>query len=286
MSKHLAEVRKLEKRFDGIEVRHVYRKDNIEPDDLARRASRREPLEPSTFLDVLTKPSVKEANDEDSTVVPDIGSGDTEAEHVVANIETTDDWRTPLIQFLSSDELPEDDAEAEKITRQAKIYCMIGNDLYKKAPNGVLLKCISSEHGKHLLDIHEGIWGPHAAGRTLVGKAFRQGFFWPTALKDACDMVQRCEACQFHSKHTKLPAQALQTIPLTWPFSCWGLDILGPFPRGQCGYRFLFVAIDKFTKWSEATPIVEIKADNAIKFIKGIFCRFGLPHRIITDNGS
>ena len=46
------------------------------------------------------------------------------------------------------------------------------------------------------------------------------------------------------------------------------------------------MAIDKFTKWIEATPTGEIKADNAIKFIKGIFCRFGLPHRIITDNGS
>jgi hypothetical protein len=69
--------------------------------------------------------------------------------------------------------LPEDDAKAEKITRQAKIYCMIGNDLYKKAPNGVLLKCISLDDGKHLLlDIHEGICGSLAAGRTLVRKAF------------------------------------------------------------------------------------------------------------------
>jgi ribonuclease HI len=72
LSKYLAEVRKLEKRFDGIEVRHVYRKDNIEPDDLARCVSRREPLEPGTFLDVLTKPSVKKVHDEGSTVVPDI----------------------------------------------------------------------------------------------------------------------------------------------------------------------------------------------------------------------
>jgi hypothetical protein len=47
------------------------------------------PLEPSTFLDILTKPSVKEANGEDSTVVPDISSGAIEAEHVVADIETT-----------------------------------------------------------------------------------------------------------------------------------------------------------------------------------------------------
>ncbi len=230
---------------------------------------------------------MKEANDENSTVAPDISSRATEAECTVADIETTDDWRIPLIKFISSDALPEDNAEAKKITRQAKIYCMISNDLYKKAPNRVLLKCVSSDDGKHLLlDIHEGICGSLATGRTLVGKAFRQGFFWPTALKEACDMVQRCEACQFYSKHTKLPAQALQTIPLTWPFSCWGLDILGTFPRGQGSYKFLFVAIDKFTKWIEATPMGEIKADNTIKFIKGIFCRYGLPHRIITNNGS
>nr|AAT77381.1 putative polyprotein [Oryza sativa Japonica Group] len=266
LSKYLAEVRKLEKRFDGIEVRHVYHKDNIKPDDL---------------------PSVKKANDEDSPIGPDISSGATEVERAIANIETTDDWWTPLIKFISSDKLPEDDTEAEKITRQAKIYCMIGDDLYKKAPNGVLLNCVSSDDGRHfLLDIHERICESHAAGQTLVRKAFRQGFFWPTSLKDVCDMVQRCKACQFHSKHTKLPAQALQTIPLTWLFSCWGLDILGPFPRGQGGYRFLFVAIDKFTKWIEVTPTREIKAENAIKFIKGIFCRYGLPHRIITDNGS
>jgi ribonuclease HI len=35
LAKYLVEVRKLERKFDGIEVRHVYRKDNVEPDDLA-----------------------------------------------------------------------------------------------------------------------------------------------------------------------------------------------------------------------------------------------------------
>jgi hypothetical protein len=49
-------------------------------------------------------------------------------------------------------------------------------------------------------------------------------------------MVKRCEACQFHAKQIHQPAQELQTIPLTWPFAVWGLDILGPFPRAQGGY--------------------------------------------------
>jgi hypothetical protein len=37
-----------------------------------------------------------------------------------------------------------------------------------------------------------------------------------------------------------------------------GVDILGPFPRAVGGYRYLFVAIDKLTKWPEATPVVSI----------------------------
>jgi hypothetical protein len=67
---------------------------------------------------------------------------------------------------------------------------------------------------------------------------------------------------------------------------CMGVDILGPFPRAVSGYRFLFVAIDKFTKWPEATPVVSITQSAPVAFLKSIVCRFGVPSRIITDNGT
>jgi transposase InsO family protein len=89
-----------------------------------------------------------------------------------------------------------------------------------------------------------------------------------------------------HAKQIHQPAFELQTIPLTWPFAIWGLDILGPFPRAQGGYRYLYVAIDKFTKWVEVEPVCTISARSAVKFIRGLVCRFGVPNRIITDNGS
>jgi hypothetical protein len=63
-------------------------------------------------------------------------------------------------------------------------------------------------------------------------------------------MVKRGEACQFHAKKIHQLAQGLQTIPLTWPFAFWGLYILGPFPRAQGGYCYLYIAIKKFTKWA------------------------------------
>ena len=100
-----------------------------------------------------------------------------------------------------------------------------------------------------LADIHDGDCGHHSSSRTFVGKAFYSGFYWPTTLNDAAELVKSCEACQFHAKQIHQPAQDLQTIPLSWPFAVWGLDILGPFPRAPGGYRYLYVAIDKFTKW-------------------------------------
>jgi hypothetical protein len=65
-----------------------------------------------------------------------------------------------------------------------------------------------------------------------------------------------------------------------------GVDILGPFPRAVSGYQFLFVAINKFTKWPKATPVVSITQGAAVAFLKSIVCRFGVPSRIITDNGT
>lgn len=81
-----------------------------------------------------------------------------------------------------------------------------------------------------------------------------------------------------------MSAQALQTITLSWPFSVWGIDILGPFPREIEGFEFLFVAIDKFTKWPEVTLVRKVTTQSAIKFLKELVCRFGVPARIITDN--
>jgi hypothetical protein len=75
------------------------------------------------------------------------------------------------------------------------------------------------------------------------------------------------------------------TLP-SWTFVVWGLDILGPFPRVVEGFQYQYVTIDKFIRWPEATPVVKINKQSAVKFIKSIVYRFGIPNRIITDNVS
>ena len=92
--------------------------------------------------------------------------------------------------------LPDDEASSERIIRQAKRYTLVEGDLYRCSSNRLMLKCISREEGRNILaDIHEGECGSHSASRTLVGKAFRHGFYWPTTLEVAAEMVKHSKAC-------------------------------------------------------------------------------------------
>ena len=48
----------------------------------------------------------------------------------------------------------------------------------------------------------------------------------------------------------------------------------------------MYVAIDKFTKWPEVEAVRKVTAQSAVKFFKGLVCRYGVPNRIITGNGT
>jgi transposase InsO family protein len=48
----------------------------------------------------------------------------------------------------------------------------------------------------------------------------------------------------------------------------------------------LLIAIDKFTKWIEAKPIKKLNGSTAMTFIADITVWYGVPHSIITDNGT
>jgi hypothetical protein len=58
------------------------------------------------------------------------------------------------------------------------------------------MRCITQEEGCDLLtEIHGGEGGSHSSSCTLVGKAFRHGFYRPIALQDAAEVVTSYKAC-------------------------------------------------------------------------------------------
>jgi hypothetical protein len=97
---------------------------------------------------------------------------------------------------MDQGELPSDRSEARRIARKAKTFSLVDGELYKSAASGVLQRCVPIPQGRELLrDIHAGVCGHHAAPRTLVGNAFRQGFCWPTAVADTSEIMRTCEGC-------------------------------------------------------------------------------------------
>ena len=99
-------------------------------------------------------------------------------------------WTEPFLAYLTRHELPKDQNEARCIVRRSKAYKVHEGELYKKSTTRVLQRCISKEEGRKLLaEIHAGLGGHHAAAQALVSKAFRTGFYWPTARVDAQDII-------------------------------------------------------------------------------------------------
>jgi hypothetical protein len=114
------------------------------------------------------------------------------------------------------------------------------------------MKCITPDEGCSILqDIHVGVCSSHVGARSLMGMMYRQGFFWPTVVSDPNSLVRRCEGCQFFARQKHVSYHQLQTIPITWPFSTWGLDLVGPFKKTKGGFKHIFVTVEKFTKWIE-----------------------------------
>jgi hypothetical protein len=91
------------------------------------------------------------------------------------------DWRVDFIDYIQKHKLPPPppgvdpkSAEAIRILQHSKGYVLVGVNLYKRgSASGILMKCVSMEEGKEILqEIHEGVCRNHAACRTLVGKVF------------------------------------------------------------------------------------------------------------------
>ncbi|GJT38842.1 reverse transcriptase domain-containing protein [Tanacetum coccineum] len=106
-------------------------------------------------------------------------------------------------------------------------------------------------HGDH--PVHDG-------PRKVIHKAMNAGYYWSSMQKDTNHEIRSCDSCQ-------------------------GMDIVGPLPKAPGRLKFLIVAVDYFTKWLEAKPVVSITGRQVKNFaFDNIVCRFRLSAVVITDN--
>jgi hypothetical protein len=118
--------------------------------------------------------------------------------------------------FLENQPPLDDNAEVECVTRKSKQYHLIDGILFQRGTNDMMMKCISIEEDIQLLwDIHNDICRSHSSRCSNIRKAFRHGFYWPTAKDDVMEIITKCRDCQFFHKQTTKHANLLRPIDLS-----------------------------------------------------------------------
>ncbi|XP_050890237.1 uncharacterized protein LOC127095610, partial [Lathyrus oleraceus] len=166
-------------------------------------------------------------------------------------------WFHDIKCFLQNQEYPTDATTLDKKTlrKLASKFFLSNGVLYKRNHDMILLRCVDGREADLLIkEIHEGSFGTHANGHAMAKKILR----------------------------------AVNVLTSPWPFSMWGIDMIGAIePKASNGHRFILVAIDYFTKWVEAASYANVTKQVVARFLKKeIICRYGIPSRIITDNGT
>jgi hypothetical protein len=262
----------LEASFEGFSVKNIQRGENEHADLLAKSAAQGIPLPSEVFFETIKAPSVELL----------------ERAVLAISLVHSEDWRTEIISFLQGNCLSDDGVYNKRMEARTRPYVIIEGELYKHGVCSPLLKCLSRTEGIEMMkEIHAGLCGSHIGSRPLLGKVFRQGFYWPKAASDARDLVQKCENCKNCARDQKQPSSLTQLIQPTWPLQRWGLDLLGPLPPAQGNLKYVVVAVEYFSKWIEVKPLATITSVTVQKFFwQNIICHFGVPKAITVDNGT
>jgi ribonuclease HI len=197
LEKYLDTVRRLEASFEGFSVKNIPRGENEHADLLAKSAAHGLPLPSEVFFETIKAPSVELLERAVLTISP----------------VHSEDWRTKIISFLQGNCLSDDEVYNKRMEARTRPYVIIEGELNKHGVCSPLLKCLSRTEGIELMkEIHECLCGSHIGSRPLLGKVFRQGFYWSKAASDAADLVQKCKNCQKCATDQKQPSSLTQLI--------------------------------------------------------------------------
>ncbi|XP_028106068.1 uncharacterized protein LOC114305156 [Camellia sinensis] len=179
LGEYLTEVKWLISFFDHVTFTHRYRLENKEANEMAQAASGlKKPKGAQERVIQIKRRSFSALRDKCRNFLP-----------ILTLDVIEEDWRFPLIKYLSN---PSEKSDRQ-IRYQALNYVIMGEDLFRKAHNGLTLLCIGKlDQMKAMAEAHEEICGAHQAGDKMRWLINMYGYFWPSIKKDCIMYAKGC----------------------------------------------------------------------------------------------
>lgn len=109
--------------------------------------------------------------------------------------------------------------------------------------------------------------------------------WWPTAYEDVKNQLKSCASCQL-SKTPRVTPQPSYPVVGASLFEKISIDYIGPFPTNEQGNKYIILAVENFTRWPIAMATKESDSLTTARFLyEHIFCNFGPPTHLLSDNG-
>ena len=135
-------------------------------------------------------------------------------------------------------------------------------------------------------ELHAGVMGGHL-GESKTLQQLKRRFYWPGHSLDVKIWCQTCSICASRKTATPKNCAPLQTIKAGSPMQVIAVDIMGPLPESSNKNSYILVVGDYFTRWMEAYAIHDQEAATiAQKLVDNVFCRFGIPEQLHSDQGK
>ena len=133
---------------------------------------------------------------------------------------------------------------------------------------------------------HEGMSGGHFGIKRTCDQLQRRAF-WFGWRRSVERFFRECTNCNCYHRG-RLPRKSpLQPIATGAPFERLSIDLTGPHKPTRRGSVYILTCVEPFTKWAESFPLRNKESATVAKvLVEKVFCRFGVPLCLLSDNGN